>query len=195
MENVQPGTFFLPFSKQGKIKDIMTDWEKNQQRAKTEKCKRWVHACDRREFTLDRVTKHTKICSLHFIGGNGPTEENPDPTLATLSVREVARKTVKRKTTKLRDSIIIPRKTKRNHKEILEPKENIITENSETTEVIAIADNISDKELSTSSDVLVVHDDHNDDKVLTKDTSTQTVDYSRTLICSKVENLILRNEN
>ena len=44
-----------------------------------DKCKRWVHACRRQGFTEKNVTKDTYICSKHFVGGNGPTLENPDP--------------------------------------------------------------------------------------------------------------------
>ena len=44
-----------------------------------EKCKRWVQNCGRKYFTIDNVTKDTYICSLHFVGGNGPTDEHPDP--------------------------------------------------------------------------------------------------------------------
>ena len=29
-----------------------------------------------KSFTIDKITKDTYICSLHFVGGNGPTEED-----------------------------------------------------------------------------------------------------------------------
>ena len=38
----------------------------------------------------DKVTKHTYICSLHFIGGSGPTVEHPDPIDATASPAQVS---------------------------------------------------------------------------------------------------------
>ena len=44
-----------------------------------EKCKRWVQNCGRKVFTVKNVNKDTYICSLHFVGGKGPTEEFPDP--------------------------------------------------------------------------------------------------------------------
>lgn len=44
-----------------------------------EKCQRWVHNCGRGDFSIKNVNKDTYICSLHFVGGNGPTDENPDP--------------------------------------------------------------------------------------------------------------------
>lgn len=63
------GVFFMPFPKPRKIFN---------------KCVTWVKACRRgKRFTIDDVTKDTYICSLHFIGGNGPTEINPNPVPAT----------------------------------------------------------------------------------------------------------------
>lgn len=44
-----------------------------------EKCARWVRACSRVGFTTASVTKHTYICSKHFVDGSGPTCEFPDP--------------------------------------------------------------------------------------------------------------------
>ncbi|KAL3873450.1 hypothetical protein ACJMK2_036566 [Sinanodonta woodiana] len=44
-----------------------------------ERCMLWVHNCGRRDFTIKNVTKDTYICSLHFVGGNGPTKAHPDP--------------------------------------------------------------------------------------------------------------------
>lgn len=72
------GVFFLPFPKPKK--DL-------------EKCKKWVHACRRAAFTTNSVTKDTYICSKHFVGGNGPTPENPHPIPATkyIGIQEVSR--------------------------------------------------------------------------------------------------------
>ena len=44
-----------------------------------EKCKRWAQNCSRKYFSVANITKDTYICSLHFVGGHGPTEEHPDP--------------------------------------------------------------------------------------------------------------------
>ncbi len=54
-----------------------------------EKCKRWAIKCGREGFTSEKVTKDTYICSLHFVGGAGPTEEFPDPIPATLTDKQV----------------------------------------------------------------------------------------------------------
>ena len=85
-----PGTCFLPFAKPGTIKDNMTEWEKRQQKSKTERAKRWIHACGRKHFTLvKQITKYSYICSLHFID---PIEENPDPIIATSTTERKCRK-------------------------------------------------------------------------------------------------------
>jgi hypothetical protein len=43
----------------------------------------WIRACCRADgFTCK---KDSYICSLHFIGKNGPTKENPDPIPANAS--------------------------------------------------------------------------------------------------------------
>ena len=44
-----------------------------------DKCERLIRAC-----------RHTYICSLHFIGGSGPTVEHPDPIDATASPAQVS---------------------------------------------------------------------------------------------------------
>ena len=45
------------------------------------KCKRWVNACGCEGFTVEKIKRwtHYIICSKHFAGGKGPTQENPDP--------------------------------------------------------------------------------------------------------------------
>ena len=58
--------------------DSMTEWQKKQEIAKTDKAKRWLHACGRKgQFDrVEQITKDTYICSLHFVGGKGPTDDN-----------------------------------------------------------------------------------------------------------------------
>ena len=56
-----------------------------------------MHACRRKGFTIDKITKDTYICSLHFVGGNGPIEEDPDPINASLLECELVRKKDKKK--------------------------------------------------------------------------------------------------
>ena len=51
---------------------------RNKQLKLTEKAKRWVDKCGRKDFTITKINKNTCICSLHFVGENSPNEENPD---------------------------------------------------------------------------------------------------------------------
>ena len=75
--------FFITFAKPGCLKDTMSDWERQQNLKKTEKAKRWLHACGRKDFNrIEQIKKDTYICSLHFVGQKGPTEEHPDPVKA-----------------------------------------------------------------------------------------------------------------
>ena len=80
-----PGTIFIPFPKPGKIVDGMTQWEKNKQREKTEKAKRWTHACGRKGFSsVDQITRHIYICSIHFLEPITQNFDiNQDPIIAT----------------------------------------------------------------------------------------------------------------
>ena len=36
---------------------------------KLEMCQRWVRACGREHFTVEKITRWTYICSKHFVGG------------------------------------------------------------------------------------------------------------------------------
>ncbi len=44
-----------------------------------DKSARWILACGREDVTFDRLTKDAYICSKHFVGGQGPTDDFPDP--------------------------------------------------------------------------------------------------------------------
>ncbi len=108
------GTSFISFAKPGKIRDGMTEWEIGQAKLKMEKAKRWLYLCGRKDFCkVDQITKDTYICSLHFDGSKGPTEEHPDPILDTLSKSELARSaTRKRKAPKKQTLDKLPSKKK-----------------------------------------------------------------------------------
>ena len=55
-----------------------------------EKCLRWVQSCRPKHFTIKKnVTKDNYMCSLHFVGGNGPTFEHPDPIKCGFQVRKI----------------------------------------------------------------------------------------------------------
>lgn len=88
-ERLPEGTFFIRFPKPGKDSDGMTQWQREQAKLKTEKAKRWQFLCGRSDFqNIDKITRDTYICSLHFVGGKGPTSENDEPILATLTDEE-----------------------------------------------------------------------------------------------------------
>ena len=91
------GTHFTRFAKVRKVIDGMTEWEKNKQNELTEKEKKWVHACDRKSFTIKKITKDTYICSLSFAGRNDATEEDLDQINASLLECELVRKKDKKK--------------------------------------------------------------------------------------------------
>lgn len=65
-----------------------------------EKCKRWTAACGRPNFSPANVTKHTYICSRHFVGGAGPSADHPDPTPATFTPEQFATFSKRRKRSK-----------------------------------------------------------------------------------------------
>ena len=55
-----------------------------------EKCQTWVRACGRGDtFTTKNVNNSTFICTKHFVGGKGPTEEHPDPIPANFTPDQV----------------------------------------------------------------------------------------------------------
>ena len=61
------------------------------------KCENWesqeISACAcGRGFSIKNIKKDTFICSNYFIGGCGPTDEDPDPLLATLTGKECNKK-------------------------------------------------------------------------------------------------------
>ena len=55
-----------------------------------EKAKRWINACRRPKYQLsiEKLSYHHVICSLHFVGENGPTADYPDPLPATISAEK-----------------------------------------------------------------------------------------------------------
>lgn len=61
---------------------------------KVEKCKRWVNACvieeGHKKIAYETLTYDHYICSLHFVGENGPTESYPDPLPANMPAEKRA---------------------------------------------------------------------------------------------------------
>ena len=52
-----------------------------------ERRQRWIKACYRGDSFV--CTKNSYICSLNFVGGNGPTKDDPDSTSAVASKERV----------------------------------------------------------------------------------------------------------
>ena len=50
---------------------------------------RWINACFRENFTVDKIKRNTYTCALHWPGETGPTDEFPDPLKANFTAREV----------------------------------------------------------------------------------------------------------
>ena len=76
------GVFFIPFPKP---------------KTNFEKCKLWIKNCGRKNFGVENITKHTYVCSKHFVGGMGPTVEHPHPIPAAVTdlERKIASKPVR----------------------------------------------------------------------------------------------------
>lgn len=61
---------------------------------RVEKCKRWVDACIvleghmYKKISYETLTYDNYICSLHFIGENGPSDSYPDPVPARMSAEK-----------------------------------------------------------------------------------------------------------
>ena len=53
-------------------------------KSKLERCKAWIKACGRKNFTINNVTRNTYVCSKHFHNGQ-PSDCYPDPFSADLS--------------------------------------------------------------------------------------------------------------
>ncbi|XP_070533446.1 uncharacterized protein [Ptychodera flava] len=78
-----------------------------------EKCQRWIYACGRKGFCIESIKKDTYICSLHFVGKNGPTDKYPDPIPATYTGEQVQRFSRKRKAPTQRDVPVLVKQQKR----------------------------------------------------------------------------------
>ena len=147
-----------------------------------EKCKRWINACSREGFDTSKVTRNTYICAVHWVGDKGPTAENPDPLKANFTTKEYKKATApKRKAPKSRWSSPL-KKCKLDSSSSFDDKKDsadVFVQNDD-----AIPDPESDETaeyISTSTGRVV----------LSKGSQTQ---YSKYILSSKVETMLLRNE-
>ena len=181
-ERLPPGTYFIPFPKVGKIKDGMTQCEKNKQNDKIEKAKKWIHACSRIGFGIQNIKGHTYICSNHFIGGSGPTEEYPDPILATLTEAEISKRSKKRKAPAQRRQPL-PHSKLCKKAEAVNAAENTIPENEINTDIEKIVEpELLTKDAATQTDLIMT---------LTESSQTEP---DKLAITGCIENVILKNE-
>ncbi|XP_041858672.1 uncharacterized protein LOC121650918 [Melanotaenia boesemani] len=173
------GVFFIPFPKPGR---------------EPEKCQRWVRACKREGFTEKNVTKDTYICSLHFLGGKGPTIDDPDPIPATTTSGQVEKIACKRKAPTQRNEAVSEAKRKRkrlthnNTPSSSHETEHESTDlhiNDDTTAATALLDLSSVSDLSAQ----IITDSF--DKM---DQSCQTDATCDELIKLKLENKIQKDE-
>ena len=177
---------WIPFAKPGKV-DTMAKWDKIKHTAKTEKCKRWVHAVGRSNFSINNVNKHTYICSLHFIDPSGPTLLHPDPVKATASEKELEslkKCAKKRGLPKTRSTPV--KKTRRQSLRAEEEEDvNPIMDLSGIVETEGMADNVVEDD-----DTLTYEDEEH---LFHRSTATQT-QYSKYELSAKIETIALRNE-
>ena len=182
------GTEFIHFPKPRKITDSMTEWQKKQESAKTDKAKQGLHAYGRKgQFDrVEQITKDTYICSVHFVGGKGPTDDNPDPYPARLSETEIAKRSVKRKAPKDRETIAVRKaKPKRirfspstDQRECDGDQQRSPVELEICEQATTCGNNIMGEETSDSSKV---------------DKETQTI-YCKYSLNAKIESMVAKND-
>ena len=186
-DKLPSGTYFIRFPKPGNIKESMTQWEKDRENVKTEKAKKWVHACGREGFSIKNIKKDTFICSNHFIGCCSPTEEDPDPLLATLTDKELKKKASrKRKPPKQRE--LIPPKAKKIKSENMTPNVEI-TDTFETTDT-------NDIVLENSAEYVDIYtrdDAATNTEINVCDITTQT-EPDKLAAAGQIDNVLLKNE-
>lgn len=177
--------FFMPFWKPGNIKDGMSDAQRTVENEQTNKCKRWVNACCRKDgFSVAKVTRNTYICSLHFVGGRGPTSEHPDPVKATSSEAAIEKLVRKRKPPKKREPVAKKKET------------GAETTTTPASEPLAEPPTPAPKEDIAENTDFVIDSSYLGAKCETSEQScnkeTQTV-YKKYELGSKIENIILKN--
>ncbi|CAB3991533.1 hypothetical protein AC249_AIPGENE23928, partial [Paramuricea clavata] len=140
-----------------------------------ERRERWIIACHRGDSFVCK--KDSYICSLHFVGENGPTLEHPDPISAIKSKEKVERLHRKRKAPKQRLGIDVSAR-----------KATKVEGNAEASEMLDLLDSDSyDSKLETTKEEIVASEsllllgedmtessEQNDIGSIKKDESVQT---------------------
>ena len=155
----------------------MTQWEKDRENVKTEQAKKWVHACGREGFSIKNIKKGTFICCNHFIGCCGPTEEDPDPLLATLTAKELKKKATRKRKPPKQQELIPPKAKKRK------------SENVKSTDTVETTDT-NDIVLENSADYVDIATNTESNVC---DITTQT-EPDKLAVAGRIDNVLLKNE-
>ena len=203
--------------KSEKLKIKRQNGKKNKQNEFTEKAEKWMQAYGRKAFTIDKIIKDTYICSLHFVDGNGPTEEDPDPINTSLLQCELLRKKDEKKEETLtkrplvsQEEEVRAKRTNKHGESEISPL-NSVVQNDETDFDEPLVGDVStlstlpphDEQESISfnisyDDVLLQSNEPevnevNETSLVKTDKSTQTK-YDKYTLCAKIENIILKHE-
>lgn len=145
-----------------------------------EKCKRWIALCSREGFSVDKITRNTYICALHWRGEKGPTPEFPDPFKANLTPRETKR-SIKPKRKAPRTRVGPTEKKKKDDISQTEEVNDFGTMPFENERVQEQSDPPKDyyKNVNTGN--------------MVSDEGSQT-EFDKYMLSAKVETMILRNE-
>ncbi|XP_065664324.1 uncharacterized protein LOC136086025 [Hydra vulgaris] len=149
-------------------------------------------------FLLIKLKKDTYICSLHFIGGKGSSEENPHPICASHS-KDQLEKNNKRK----RKLLIIRNNVSKlkclhhvdfiveNDNNNINTVSNLSVSSYNTTDFVTVTEcNIDDVIAGNSHDFIV--DSSASFTATIYDKSTQTI-YDKYMLGAKIETIVLKN--
>ena len=183
-DKLPSGTYFIRFPKPGNVKESMTQWEKDRENVKTEKAKKWVHACGREGFSIQIIKKETFIWSNHFIEGCGPTEEKPDLLLATLTDKELKKKATRKRKPSKQQELIPPKAKKR--------KSENMTPNVESTDTVETTDT-NDFVLENSTDYIDIYtnDAATNTEIYVCDITTET-EPDKLAVAGRIDNVLLK---
>ncbi|CAM4419764.1 unnamed protein product [Leuciscus chuanchicus] len=162
-----------------------------------DKCERWVNLCGRPkdQFNASNVKPFTFICCKHFVGGHGPTDDNPDPLPATACPEEIERIIRRRRKAPTPRPFASTPATKR--RKVVDSANtdldaaNILLDLSMISP-LDVTDTEENKANSVGIQTEALEPCSKCSKVMV-DVGCQTV-YDRYMLQSKIENIILKNE-
>ena len=128
-----------------------------------------------KRFSTANITKDTYICSKHFISGCGPTENNPDPILATLTEAEIEKMASRKwKAPKQRDP---PNSTPKRNRGTNHKDESRLTENIEAPGIKS-TDDIEASDIQSTEDEIIIEAHPAGDQI--ENTANEVVDVNTT---------------